>query len=85
MKRYIEKTNATRSKVNSTKILKNVDLNVARKTVNNWSLRKNYFYKKKVRKIQLTKDHKINRILQNFFNKCSQFSVNLLCIFYEHA
>lgn len=62
IKRYISNCNEIGIKVNCNRILQDLNLNVSRRTLNNWLLHKDYLYRKEAQKIQLTKIHKEKRI-----------------------
>lgn len=62
MKRFIEYQNSMGCKVTCNAIIHDLNLEITRKTVNNWFLKQDYLYTKCVQKIQLTKDHKLNRV-----------------------
>ena len=60
--KYINDANKRECKVNCNKIIKDLDLKVERRTLNNWLLRKDYIYTNCPKKIFLTSTHKTNRI-----------------------
>src|ERR1043165_7671303 len=62
LKRYISNMNNVGSKVTCRKIIEDNNMNVSRRTMNNWILRNKYKYQKQVQSIQLSKRHKLKRI-----------------------
>ena len=62
LKRYIWKENENGSKVTTSAILGGTNLDVSRRTLNNWLLKKDYEYKKGVQKLQLTPKNKKLRV-----------------------
>ena len=63
IRRFILKENNLGNKVNCNTIIRNLNLSVSRRTVNNHLLRKDFKYKKHVRKIILSKYHKLRRVI----------------------
>lgn len=62
MKRLISKFHKNQEKINSRKILANLDLNVSSSTVHRYLKSKNFIYKNSVQSIQLSDVHKQNRV-----------------------
>lgn len=62
IKKYISFSNSNGSKVNCRRIIEDLNIDVSRRTLNNWLLHHEYTYQNKVQKIHLTKDHRLKRI-----------------------
>ena len=62
IKRCISNSNSNGLKVNCNRILENLDLDVSRRTLNNWLIKKDYVYARKVQSIELSKEHRLKRI-----------------------
>lgn len=62
LKKYIQSENNNGSKVNCPKIIKNLDITLKRRTLNDWLLKKDYVYKHHAQNIQLSKNDKIKRV-----------------------
>lgn len=62
IKRFIESENDIGNKVHCNSIIKNLNLTVSRRTLNNHLLKKDFQYKKPVRQIILSKYHKLRRM-----------------------
>lgn len=60
--RFISKSNITGIKLNCPKIIEELDLDISTRTMNNWLIRKDFFYHKSSQKIQLSKQHCLKRI-----------------------
>lgn len=63
IKKHIKAENDRGSKVNCATIIKNLNIEVKRRTLNDWILNKEYVYKHYSQKIQLTKNDKNVRTL----------------------
>jgi len=62
IKRYIKICNEQGKKATSQDIISNTDLNVCRRTLNNWLLQQDYKFERQAQRIQLSKDHKLKRM-----------------------
>lgn len=62
LRRYISTCNSNMIKVNCSKIKRDCNVDVSRRTLNNWLLKEEYRYMKEVQKISLTAGHKKKRI-----------------------
>ena len=62
IKRFISVENKLGHKVNCTTIIRNLRLDISRRTLNNFVLRNDFQYKKHAREIILSKYHKLRRM-----------------------
>lgn len=62
LKRFISNENSKGVKVTSSTILNGTQLDVSRRTLNNWLQKHDYKYKKGVQKLQLTANHRKLRV-----------------------
>lgn len=62
LKRFISNENSSGVKVTSNAILRGTNLDVSRRTLNNWLRKNEYKYKKGAQKLQLTSSHRKLRI-----------------------
>lgn len=62
IKRYVSSENIHENKVNCRTIIQGLDLDISRKTINNFLLRNDFKYRKQVQHITLSKQHKQERV-----------------------
>lgn len=62
IKRAVAKLNNDGTKVNCSSVLRDMNIGIKRRTLNNWFLKQKYQYTNRRQRFSLTKDHKIKRI-----------------------
>ena len=62
IKKYIQNENNNSLKVNFPKIIKNMNIPLERRTLNDWMLDKEFIYQLQTQNIQLTKNDKMKRV-----------------------
>jgi len=62
IKRYVEKMNNNGSKVDCNKVKNELQLDIGRRTINNWFIKHGFKYKSHAQKFMLTNKHKNMRI-----------------------